>query len=55
MKPTSILVATCLGACASPPAVPSVRFVNAPAAAAVDDRLDVPAPPRSQVLFLDAD
>jgi hypothetical protein len=46
MKP--ILLAALLAACASSPAVPRVRFANAPAIAAIDDRLDVPRPPASR-------
>jgi hypothetical protein len=37
-----------LGACASHPPVPPVRFVNQPPVAAVDDRLDVARPPASR-------
>jgi hypothetical protein len=60
MKPSSwitititITIATTIGiaACASPP-VPGVRFVNAPAVTAVDDRLDVPAKPGDREFFV---
>jgi hypothetical protein len=53
MKPIAIFLATSLAACATPSAVPGVRFVNAPAVTAVDDRLDVPTPPRSRDFLVD--
>jgi hypothetical protein len=49
MKPASmvpsILAAVLAAACSGAPAVPAARFANAPAVAAVNDRLDVPRTP----------
>ena len=42
-----LVIAITVAACASPP-VPASRFVNAPPAAAVNDRLDVPVTPEQR-------
>jgi len=42
-----------LAACASRPELPAVRFANAPPVLAVNDRLDVPAPPAPREVFMD--
>jgi hypothetical protein len=42
-----------LAGCASGPVVPEVRFVNAPVAAAVNDRLDVKRPPHGRLFLPD--
>jgi hypothetical protein len=51
MKP-SLLTGLALAACGGSPAVPAVRFANAPAVAAVNDRLDVPAKPDAREFFV---
>jgi hypothetical protein len=47
----AVALAAALAGCAAP-AVPQVRFANAPAALAVDDRRDVPRRPRSRTVFV---
>jgi len=45
-------LAATLAGCSGAAAVPGVRFVNAPAVAAVDDRLDVPAAPAPRPFYV---
>jgi len=45
----ALALAAALAGCAAP-AVPAVRFANAPAAAAVDDRRDVPRRPKARTI-----
>jgi hypothetical protein len=49
----SIPIVALAAACASPAAVPGVRFANAPAVARVNDRLDVPTEPKSHEFLVD--
>jgi hypothetical protein len=51
-QPWSSAIAA-LAACASPPELPVARFANAPPVLAVNDRLDVPAPPAPREVFMD--
>jgi hypothetical protein len=51
MKP-SLLACLAVAGCGGSPAVPAVRFANAPAVAAVNDRLDVPAKPDAREFFV---
>ena len=51
MRP--VWIACLLAGCASGPVVPEVRFANAPAAVAVNDRLDVKRPPHNRLFLAD--
>lgn len=56
MRPCAIVLAAVLAAstgCASSPAVPAVRFANAPPVTVVDDRLDVPTRPGVRDFLVD--
>lgn len=47
MRPAIVLAVAIVAACSTSSRVPRARFVNAPAVEVVDDRRDVPRPPRS--------
>ena len=52
MRPWGFAIAA-LAACAAGSELPAARFANAPPVLAVNDRLDVPAPPAARELFMD--
>ena len=49
---SSLLACLALAGCGGAPAVPAVRFANAPAVAAVNDRLDVPTKPGEREFYV---
>jgi len=49
----ALLLAAAVGGCARPATAPAVRFANAPAVDAVDDRRDVPRRPRARTVHVD--
>jgi hypothetical protein len=52
MRSTYLFLAVAIG-CAADPRFPTVRFANAPIANAINDRLNVPAPPKRELALLD--